>query len=151
MQNDYKRLTRAFDKSVVAIFSSHEVKTRENTRNSSAKVWHDQSQPLYRMLIDTCHVQPQPPAQIGGKPVDLRMTRPSAREHRPSGPMAADPVFRTELPRSVPKPPRPVQALKEQFGPSAHNARHSKYITGWSSHAFGLSTHTAGWSTYLTG
>jgi hypothetical protein len=36
MQNDYKRLACVFDKFVVANFPSHEVETRENTRDSSA-------------------------------------------------------------------------------------------------------------------
>jgi hypothetical protein len=35
MQDDYKRLARAFNKSIVTNFSLHEVETRENTRNSS--------------------------------------------------------------------------------------------------------------------
>jgi hypothetical protein len=35
MQNDYRRLVRAFDKSTIAHFSSHEVELRENTRDSS--------------------------------------------------------------------------------------------------------------------
>jgi hypothetical protein len=53
MQNDYKRLARAFDKSTVSIFPSHEVETGENTRYSSAADWHDQSYPLYGIPIDT--------------------------------------------------------------------------------------------------
>jgi hypothetical protein len=36
MQDDYKRLACAFDKSVVVNFPSHEVKTKENAHNSSA-------------------------------------------------------------------------------------------------------------------
>jgi hypothetical protein len=36
IQKDYKRIVRAFDKSTVANFSSHEVELWENTRNSSA-------------------------------------------------------------------------------------------------------------------
>jgi hypothetical protein len=45
MQDDYKRLACAFDKSVVTNFPSHEVETRENTRDSPDVNWHDQSQP----------------------------------------------------------------------------------------------------------
>jgi hypothetical protein len=77
MQDDYKRLARVFDKSAITNFPLHKVETRENTRDSSALNWHDQSQPLYGMLIDKYSRQPQPPAQIGGKSTDLRMTGPS--------------------------------------------------------------------------
>jgi hypothetical protein len=42
IQKDYKRLVRAFDKSTVANFPSHEVELGENTRNSSATGCHDQ-------------------------------------------------------------------------------------------------------------
>jgi hypothetical protein len=41
MQKDYRRLVRAFDKSTVANFPSHEVKLGGNTRNSSATGCHD--------------------------------------------------------------------------------------------------------------
>jgi hypothetical protein len=53
MQNDYRRLVRAFDKSTIANFPLHEVELRENTRDSSTTGCHDQSQPLYGMSIDT--------------------------------------------------------------------------------------------------
>jgi hypothetical protein len=49
MQEDYKRLACAFDKSDVANFPSHKGKTRENTRDPSAANLHDQSQSLYGM------------------------------------------------------------------------------------------------------
>jgi hypothetical protein len=58
IQKDYKRLVHAFDKSTVANFPSHKVELGENTCNSSAKGCHDQSQPLYRMSIDTYPGQP---------------------------------------------------------------------------------------------
>jgi hypothetical protein len=41
MQNDYRRLVRAFDKSTIANFPSHEVELGENTRDSSATGCHD--------------------------------------------------------------------------------------------------------------
>jgi hypothetical protein len=53
MQNDYRRLVRAFDKSSIANFPSHEVELGGNTRNTSAIGCHDQSQPLYGMPMDT--------------------------------------------------------------------------------------------------
>jgi hypothetical protein len=53
MQEDYKRLACAFNKSGVVNFPLHEGKTRENTRDSLAANWHDQSQPLYDMSMDT--------------------------------------------------------------------------------------------------
>jgi hypothetical protein len=43
MQNDYRRLVRAFDKSSIANFPSHEVELGGNTRNTSATGCHDQS------------------------------------------------------------------------------------------------------------
>jgi hypothetical protein len=42
MQNDYRRLVRAFDKSTVANFPSREDEFGENTCNSSATGCHDQ-------------------------------------------------------------------------------------------------------------
>jgi hypothetical protein len=46
MQKDCRRLVRAFDKSTVANFPSHEVELGVNTRNSSATSCHDHSQPF---------------------------------------------------------------------------------------------------------
>jgi hypothetical protein len=43
IQNNYKRLMCAFDKSTIANFPSHEVKLGENSSNSSATGCHDQS------------------------------------------------------------------------------------------------------------
>jgi hypothetical protein len=103
------------------------------------------------MLIDTYLRQSQPPIQIGSKPIDLRMTGPSARECGPSRLMVVGPVFRTKLTRCAPKPPRPAQILNEQFRLSAHSAGQSKYITGRSDHAVGQYAHAARRSTYLTG
>jgi hypothetical protein len=115
MQNDYKRLVGAFDKSPVANFPSHEVESGENTHDSSAVDYHDQPQPLYGMVIDTYPGQPQPPTQIGGKSADLRMTGPS-------GPAAAGPVFRNKLPRPAPEPPCTVQTLNKPFELSVYSA-----------------------------
>jgi hypothetical protein len=46
-------IARAFDKSSIANFPSHEVELGGNTRNTSAVGCHDQSQPLYGMPMDT--------------------------------------------------------------------------------------------------
>jgi hypothetical protein len=70
MQNDYRRLVRTFDKSTIAIFSSHEVEVGGNTCNTSVTGCHDQSQPLYGMLMDTYPKQPQ----IGSKSANLHMS-----------------------------------------------------------------------------
>jgi hypothetical protein len=51
MQNDYRRLVRAFDKSTIANFPSHEVELGGNARNTSVIGCHDQSQTLYGMPI----------------------------------------------------------------------------------------------------
>jgi hypothetical protein len=56
MQNDYRRLARAFDKSSIANFPSHEVELGGNTRNTSTIGCHDQ--PLYGMPMDTYPEQP---------------------------------------------------------------------------------------------
>jgi hypothetical protein len=77
MQDDYKSLARAFDKSVVANFPSHEIQTKKNTHDSSTANWHDQSQPLYGISMNTSPEQPQPPTQIGGKSTNLRTVGPS--------------------------------------------------------------------------
>ena len=94
--------------------------------------------------------QRQPPTHIGDKFADLRMSGPSAREHGPSRPAAADPIFRSELSRPAPKPPHTVQTLDNPFRSSAYDARQSKYDVGWSGHIAGQSAHGAGRSTYLT-
>jgi hypothetical protein len=73
MQSDFKRLVRAFDKSNIANFPSHEVELGGNTCNTSATGCHDQSQPLYGMPMDTYPEQPQ----IGSKSADLHMPGPS--------------------------------------------------------------------------
>jgi hypothetical protein len=103
------------------------------------------------MPIDTYLGQQQPPTQIGGKPVDVHMAGPSEREHGPSGPVAACPVFRSELLRSALEPPRTAQTQNDPFGPSAYSAGQSEYIIGRSGHMAGQSSHAAGWSAYLTG
>jgi hypothetical protein len=115
IQNDHKRLVRVLDKPTMANLSLHEVELREYTHNSSATGYHDQSQPLYGMPMDMYHRQRQPPTHIGDKFVDLRMSGPSARRCGPSGLAAADPIFRSELPRPVPKPPHAVQTLDSPF------------------------------------
>jgi hypothetical protein len=96
---------RAFDKSTIVNFPSHEVESGENTRDSSAMGCHDQSQPLYGIPIDTYPRQPQHPTHIGDKFADLHMSGPFARERGPSGPVAVGPIF-NELPRHAPEPPR---------------------------------------------
>jgi hypothetical protein len=95
--------------------------------------------------------QRQPPTYIGDKFADLRMSGLSARGRGPSGPAAADPIFRSELPRPAPKPPHAVQTLDSPFGPSAYGARQSEYNVGRSDHMAGQSANGAGGSAYLTG
>jgi hypothetical protein len=133
MQNDYRRLVRGFDKSIVASFPSHEVELGENTRNSSATGCHDQLQPLYGMSINTHPGQPQPPTHIGNKFVDLHMSGPSAHERGPSGPTAAGPIF-NELPRHASEPQRTAQNLNYPVGPSAYSDGRSAYSHGRSGH-----------------
>jgi hypothetical protein len=132
MQNDYRRLVRAFDKSSIANFPSHEVELGDNTRNTSARGCHDQSQPLYGMLMDTYPEQPQ----SGSKTADLHMSGPSARERGPSGPATAGPIF-NELPRHAPEPP--------------HTSQNPNYLVGRSSYNDGRSTYNHGRSGYISG
>jgi hypothetical protein len=89
MQNDYRRLARAFDKSSIANFPSHEVELGGNTRNTSVVGCHDQ--PLYGMTMDTYPEQPQ----IGSKSADLHMSGPSARDRGPSRPATVGPISTT--------------------------------------------------------
>jgi hypothetical protein len=79
------------------------------------------------------------------------MSGPSAHRRGPSGPAAADPIFRSELPRPAPKPPHAVQTLDNPFGSSAYGARQSEYNVGRSGHMARQSAHGAGRSAYLTG
>jgi hypothetical protein len=151
IQNNHKRLVRALDKSTTANLSSHEVEWREYTHNSSATGWHDQSQPLYGMPMDVYPRQRQPPTHIGDKFADLRMSEPSAHGREPSGPAAADPIFRSELPRPTPKPPHATRTLDNPFRPSAYDARQPEYNVGQSGHMAGQSAHGVGRTAYLTG
>jgi hypothetical protein len=120
MQSDYRRLARAFDKSRIANFPSHEVELGGNTRNTSAIDCHDQ--PLYGMPMDTYPEQPQ----IGSKSADLHMSGPSAHDRGPSESAIAGPIF-NELPRHAPEPPHMAQNLNYPVGPSAYNDERSAY------------------------
>jgi hypothetical protein len=146
MQNDYRRLVRAFDKSTIANFPPHEVELEGNTCNTSAISCHDLSQALYGMSMDTYPEQPQ----IDSKSVDLHMVGPSARERRPSGPATVGPIF-NELPRHAPEPQHTAQNLNYLVGRSAYSDRRSAYNHGRSGHISGQSAHTAERSVYPTG
>jgi hypothetical protein len=132
MQNNYKRLLHAFDKSTIANFPSHEVESGKSTRDSLVTGCHDQSQPLYEMPMDTYPGQPQPRTHIGGKSTDLRRTGPCTHERGSSGPATTGLVFRNELPRPAPEPPHTAQTLNDPFGPSAYSAGWSGCMTGQS-------------------
>jgi hypothetical protein len=136
MQNDYRRLVRAFDKSSIANFPSHEVEVGGNTRNTSSIGCHDQSQPLYGMPMDTYPEQPQ----IDSKSADLHMPGPSTLERGPSGPATTGPIF-NKLPRHAPEPPHLAQNLNYPVGRSAYNDRRSAYNHGRSGYMFGQSAH----------
>jgi hypothetical protein len=122
MQNGYRRLVRAFDKSNSANFPLHEVEVGGNTRNTSAIGCHDQSQPLYGMPMDAYPEQPQ----IGSKSADLHMSGSSAPERGPSGPATVGPIF-NELPTHVPEPHRFAQNSNYPVGPSANHDGRSAY------------------------
>ena len=136
MQNDCRRLVRAFDKSSIANFPSHEVELGDNTRNTSARGCHDQSQPLYGMLMDTYPEQPQ----IGSKTADLHMSGPSARDRGPFGPVMAGPIF-NEVPRHAPEPPHMTRNLNYLVGSSAYNDGRSAHNHGRFGPMSGQSAH----------
>jgi hypothetical protein len=136
MQNDYRRLVRAFDKSSIANFPSHKVELGGNTCNTSAIGCHDQSQPLYRMSIDTYPEQPQ----IGSKSADLHMPEQYTRERGPSGPATDGPIFK-ELPIHAPEPQHMAQNINYPVGRSAYNDRRSAYNHGRSGPMSGQSAH----------
>jgi hypothetical protein len=123
MQNGYRSLARAFDKSSIANFPTHEVELGGNTRNTSAIGCHDQ--PLYGMPMDTYSEQPQ----IGSKSADLHMSGSSARDRGPSEPATAGPIF-NELPRHAPEPPHMAQNLSYPIGPSAYNDKRAAHNHG---------------------
>jgi hypothetical protein len=136
MQNDYRRLIRAFDKSSIANFPSHEVELGGNTRNTSTIGCHDQSQPLYGMPMETYPEQPQ----IDSKSADLHMPEPSTHERGPSRPATTGPIF-NELPRHAPKPQHMAQNLNYPVEPSAYSDGRSAYNHGWSGYMSGQSAH----------
>jgi hypothetical protein len=136
MQNDYRRLVRAFDKSNIANFPSHEVELGGNTRNTSATSCYDQSQPLYGMPMDTYPEQPQ----IDSKSTDLHMPGPSARERGPSGPATVGPIF-NELPTHMFEPHCFAQNSNYSVGRSAYHDGRSAYNHRRSGPMSGQSAH----------
>jgi hypothetical protein len=79
------------------------------------------------------------------------MSGPFARERGPSGPPAAGPIFRKELPRHTPESPHTAQTLNYPVGSSAYCDGQSAYNNRRCGHMAGQSAHTAGWFAYLTG
>jgi hypothetical protein len=129
MQNDYRRLVHAFDKSNIANFPSHEIELGGNTCNTSDTGCHDQSQPLYGMPMDTYPEQPQ----IDSKTVDLHMPGPSARKRGPSGPATFGPIF-NELPTHVLEPHRFAQNSNYPVRSSAYHDGRSEPMSEQSAH-----------------
>jgi hypothetical protein len=103
----------------------HKVETKENMCDSSTANWHNQSQSLYRMPMNTYPEQPQPSAKIGGKSTDLRTVRPSTHDLGPSGPATTGPIFQTEPPKSMPEPSYSMQTLTHTHRLSAYLAKQS--------------------------
>jgi hypothetical protein len=116
MQNDYRRLVRAFDKSSIANFPSHEVELGGNMRNTSAIGCHDQSEPLYGMPMDTYPEQPQ----ICTCPDRPHVSADHLGQQQP------DPFF-NGVPRHAPEPPHMAQNLNYPVRRSAHNDGRSAY------------------------
>jgi hypothetical protein len=63
MQEDYRRLAHAFEKSIIPNYSSYDVDARYNAQKSSTDNGFSQPQPLYGMPMNSYTGQPQPPHQ----------------------------------------------------------------------------------------
>jgi hypothetical protein len=123
VQEDYMRLARAFDKSAITHFPSHDVETKENLQDPLAANEHAQSQPLYGIPMNSCTGQTHPPPPIWEQLVPLRTTGQSSPEARRSSPTAID-----SIPRY--KPQRPTPRTIEMLGPFGYSHIPSKHITG---------------------
>jgi hypothetical protein len=134
IQKDYKRIVRAFDKSTVANFPSHEVELGEIHVIHRLQVVTTSHNPFYGMPMDTYPEQPQ----IGSKLANLHMSGSSARERGPSGIVMVGPIF-NELPRYVSEPPHVTQTLNRSDRPSAYDHGRSAYLTGRSAYPTGRS------------
>jgi hypothetical protein len=139
MQDDYKRLARAFDKSTIVNFPTHEVESKEKCMIYRLQIGTTNPQPLYRMPTNAYSEQPQLSVQIGGKSTDLRRARPSAHQRGPSGPTTTGPIFQTEPLKSVSGPLYSTQTLTDTHGPSAYKARSSAYMARQYTHDVGQS------------
>lgn len=101
MEESFKKLTRAYGKSVVSNFPSHEIDAKAATHNSSNLNGHSQTQPSYVVSMNSYTGQPQPPPPVWDKPTVLPTTRPSRTELGLSAPLADGPVVCDGPPRTA--------------------------------------------------
>ena len=88
------------------IFHRTKLKLGKNTRDSSSADWHDQSQPLYGMPIDTYPIQPQLLHKSGINPQPPLWDRPA----RQQGTLASAPGRQQRAP-----PPLHVVVISAQI------------------------------------
>jgi hypothetical protein len=129
-QEDYMRLARAFDKSVIASFPSHDVQTKDNRQDPSAANGHAQSQLHYRMPMNSYSGQPHPPPLIWEEPTPLRTTEQSRPESGRSSPALVGSIFRDEPPKTAPGMVEMLGQSSYTRGPSEHVTRPSRYHNG---------------------
>jgi hypothetical protein len=98
VQEDYTRLTRAFDKSIISSFPSHDVQTKDNLQDPSAANGYAQSQPLYGVLMNSYSEQSHPLPPIWEEQTPLCTTGQSRPESGRSGLVAVDSVPHDEPP-----------------------------------------------------
>jgi hypothetical protein len=87
MQNDFKRMTHIFEKSLIPNFPSHDIDT---TQDSSAANQHPQSQPLFGMPMNFYTEQPQSPPPVCEKSTPLEMPMNSYTEQPQPPPPACE-------------------------------------------------------------
>jgi hypothetical protein len=91
MQEDYKRLARAFDKSDAANFPSHEGKTRKIHAIHRLQI--GKTNTNHFMGCRWTHILDNHNLVRWGKSTDLHTVGPSAPECGPSGVVVVGPIF----------------------------------------------------------
>jgi hypothetical protein len=115
VQEDYRILACAFDKSSIASFWSHNVQTIDNQYDPSSANEHAPSYPLYGMPMNSYSGQPQPLPPTWEEPTPLRMARWSGPQSGRSSPAAVGSVPCDEQPKIVP-------GIGEMLGPSVYTS-----------------------------
>jgi hypothetical protein len=123
VQEDYRRLSRAFDKSAITNFPSHDVETKENPQDLSAANGHcpitatlwDADEFLHRTAKSSTTSMGTTHAHAHAGQFKLEAGR--------SGPAAVGSIVREE-------PPKPAPGTIEMLRPPDYTHGVSKHITG---------------------